>query len=93
MTEPPMSHIHANPKPLVTRIKRMRGQLDAVERSILGDGECGEVLQQLTAVRGALNGLILQLMEDHLRAHVAEGLEDADAELAPVLQVLKSYLK
>jgi DNA-binding FrmR family transcriptional regulator len=86
-----MSHLHHNSKPLVTRIRRMRGQLEAVERSILGEGECGAVLQQLAAVRGALNGLILQLMEDHLREHASPGLDDA--ELAPVIQVLRSYLK
>ena len=66
----------------------------SLERAIEGDTECGAVLQQLAAVRGAVNGLILQVMEGHLRAHVAgPGSSKRQDELLPVLAVLKSYLK
>jgi DNA-binding FrmR family transcriptional regulator len=45
-------------------------------------------------VRGAVNGLILQVMEGHLRSHVADiGNTKQQDELLPVLAVLKSYLK
>jgi DNA-binding FrmR family transcriptional regulator len=66
----------------------------SLERAIEGDEECGAVLQQLAAVRGAINGLILQVMEGHLRSHVAD-IENAKQqdELLPVLAVLKTYLK
>jgi DNA-binding FrmR family transcriptional regulator len=89
-----VSHIQENRKKLVARVRRINGQLASLERAIEGDTECGAVLQQLAAVRGAVNGLILQVMEGHLRAHVAEvgNIEQQD-ELLPVLAVLKSYLK
>lgn len=89
-----MSHIQENRKKLVARVRRIGGQLASLERAIAGDEECSAVLQQLAAVRGAVNGLILQVMEGHLRSHVADaGNTKQQDELLPVLAVLKSYLK
>ncbi|KZC16112.1 hypothetical protein RHOFW510R12_04715 [Rhodanobacter sp. FW510-R12] len=89
-----MSHIRENRKKLVARVRRIGGQVASLERAIEGDAECGAVLQQLAAVRGAINGLILQVMEGHLRSHVADaGDTKQQDELLPVLGVLKSYLK
>jgi DNA-binding FrmR family transcriptional regulator len=89
-----MSHVQENRKKLVARVRRINGQLASLERAIEGDEECGAVLQQLAAVRGAVNGLILQVMEGHLRAHVAgSGKAKQQDELLPVLAVLRSYLK
>lgn len=89
-----MSHIRENRKKLVARVRRIGGQVASLERAIEGDAECGAVLQQLAAVRGAVNGLILQVMEGHLRSHVADaGDTKQQDELLPVLGVLKSYLK
>ncbi len=89
-----MSHIQENRKKLVARVRRIGGQVASLERAIDGDAECGAVLQQLAAVRGAINGLILQVMEGHLRSHVAHaGNTKQQNELLPVLAVLKSYLK
>ena len=89
-----MSHIHENRKKLVARVRRIGGQVASLERAIEGVEECGAVLQQLAAVRGAVNGLILQVMEGHLRSHVADaGNTQQQDELLPVLAVLKSYLK
>ncbi|RCS31325.1 metal/formaldehyde-sensitive transcriptional repressor [Rhodanobacter denitrificans] len=89
-----MSHIHENRKKLVARVRRISGQVASLERAIKGEAECGAVLQQLAAVRGAVNGLILQVMEGHLRSHVADsGNTKQQDELLPVLAVLRSYLK
>lgn len=89
-----MSHVRENRKALLARVRRIEGQVAAIGKAIDGDAECGAVLQQLAAVRGAVNGLILQLLEGHLRLHVAgDGDEGRQDELAPVLAVLKSYLK
>jgi DNA-binding FrmR family transcriptional regulator len=89
-----MSHIREDQKKLVSRVRRISGQMASLERAIEGEQECGAVLQQLAAVRGAINGLILQVMEGHLRSHVAD-IENAKQqdELLPVLAVLKTYLK
>lgn len=89
-----MSHIREDSKKLIARVRRIGGQVASLERAIADDGECGAILQQLAAVRGAINGLILQIMEGHLTAHVADhGDARQQEELAPVLAVLKTYLK
>jgi len=88
-----MAHIKQDQKKLVARVRRIGGQVASLERAISGDTECGAVLQQLTAVRGAINGLILEVMEGHLKSHIAHDDPTEQAELAPVLSVLRSYLK
>lgn len=89
-----MSHIRENRKKLLARVRRISGQMASLERAIDGDAECGAVLQQLAAVRGAVNGLMLQVMEGHLRSHVAGGGNaNRQDELLPVIAVLRSYLK
>jgi DNA-binding FrmR family transcriptional regulator len=59
------------------------------------DRECSEVLQQLAAIRGAVNGMMLQVIEGHLTDHVVQEpvLEQREEDLAVVMQVIKSYLK
>ena len=88
-----MTHIKQDQKKLVVRVRRIGGQVASLERAIIGDTECGAILQQLTAVRGAVNGLILEVMEGHLRSHIAHDDPSQQDELAPVLSVLRSYLK
>jgi len=89
-----MAHVQGDSKRLIARVRRISGQLASVERAIADGTDCGAVLQQLAAVRGAVNGLILQVMEGHLTGHVAEhGNARQAEELAPVLAVLRSYMK
>lgn len=56
---------------LTARVRRIGGQVTALERALADHVECGAVLQQLAAVRGAVNGLVFELLESHLREHVA----------------------
>ncbi|MBO1078930.1 metal/formaldehyde-sensitive transcriptional repressor [Roseomonas haemaphysalidis] len=76
---------------LVNRVRRIGGQLQAVERALEGGADCAVTLQRVAAVRGAVAGLMDEIMLDHLRAHVAApGLSDAERqrgadELAAVL--------
>lgn len=88
-----MAHVKQDQKKLVARVRRIGGQVASLERALSGDTECGAILQQLTAVRGAINGLILEVMEGHLRSHIAHDDPAEQAELSPVLSVLRSYLK
>ena len=89
-----MAHLAKDNRKLVARVRRIGGQVAALERALTPDADCGAVLHQLAAVRGAVNGLILQVMEGHLRSHVADaGNTKQQDELLPVLAVLKSYLK
>lgn len=86
-----MSHVKHDKK-LLARVRRIGGQVQSLERALSEGGDCGAVLQQLAAVRGAVNGLILEVLEGHLRSHLVQDAE-REEELAPVLVVLRSYLK
>jgi DNA-binding FrmR family transcriptional regulator len=67
-----MTHAQTEKQKLLSRIRRIRGQLDAVERAIEEDAGCAAVLQQAAACRGALEGLIGEVVEDHIREHVMD---------------------
>jgi len=74
-----VSHVAAEKQKLLNRLKRLRGQIDALERAVDGDVECARVLQQATACRGALEGFIAEVIEDHIREHMVEpGLPPSD---------------
>jgi DNA-binding FrmR family transcriptional regulator len=87
-----MSHVKQDKK-LLARVRRIGGQVQSLERALSEDAECGAVLQQLAAVRGAVNGLILEVLEGHLRSHLHGDDATHAEELAPVIAVLRSYLK
>jgi DNA-binding FrmR family transcriptional regulator len=65
-----MSHTVANKGKLLNRIRRIRGQLEAVERALDTEAGCGVVLQRIAAARGAMNSLMSEVLEDHVRTHV-----------------------
>lgn len=88
-----MAHLAKDNRKLVARVRRIGGQVAALERALTPDADCGAVLHQLAAVRGAVNGLMLQVLEGHLREHVAPTNRRGQAELEPVMAVLRSYLK
>lgn len=87
-----MAHVTTNRNKIVARVRRIAGQVAAVERSVLADAECADTLHLVAAVRGAVAGLMDELVEDHLHAHVAAaGVTDAEraaaaAELAKLLR-------
>ena len=80
---------------LLTRVRRIQGQAAALERQLDQEGDCTAVLQQIAAIRGAVNGLMAAIMEGHLTDHVVREpeLEQRQQDLEAVLQVIKSYLK
>jgi len=90
-----MSHVAANKKPLITRVRRIRGQIDALERALEEDAECADILTQVAAVRGASQALMVEVLGDHLREHVAAPVDEATrhAEMAQVMAILKSYFR
>lgn len=90
-----MAHI-AGDKAMLARVRRLGGQVAALERALVAGEDCAAVLQQLAAVRGALNGLTVQVLDAHMRNHVAApGLSDARraAEVETVAALLRSYLR
>lgn len=91
-----MSHTALNKKPLLARIRRIKGQTEALERALESDQDCAVVLQQLAAVRGAVNGLMLEVLEGHVREHLgAANVPEAERarDLDLVVSVLRSYVK
>ena len=81
---------------LLNRVRRIRGQLEAVERALDQDASCAAILQQATACRGALNALIAEVVEDHIREHVMDPSaprDDPRAQAAEDLaEIIHSYL-
>jgi DNA-binding FrmR family transcriptional regulator len=55
---------------MLSRVRRIRGQVEAIERALDGGGECEDILQLVASCRGALNGLMAELIEGHVRFHV-----------------------
>jgi len=92
-----MSHITHNKTKLLARVRRMRGQVEAVERAVETDKDCADVLHQIAAVRGAINGLMAEVMESHIEMHVANPDIDSDAERSKgakeLIDVIRTYLK
>lgn len=78
---------------LVARVRRLRGQVEAVERALSEDKEdCAATLQLLAACRGAVNSLMAEVMEDHIREHVGRGRASQEVT-DDVLAIVRAYLK
>lgn len=91
-----MPHTIRDKKKLLARARRLRGQVDGIERALERDDECGAVLQQIAAIRGAANGLMGEVLEGHVREHL--GADDTSPEqrrddVEQVVAALRSYLK
>jgi DNA-binding FrmR family transcriptional regulator len=80
---------------LLQRVKKVRGQLEAVERSLSSDADCGDQLMLLAAVRGGVNSLMAEVLETHIRFHLADGAKEQIApELAEdLIDLVRAYLK
>ncbi len=86
-----VSHVHDDKK-ILTRVRRLQGQMNAVEQSLLNpETGCIQVLQQVAAIKGAINGLMNELIETHLREHVIGEATVNEEELAEFLKLLKRY--
>jgi DNA-binding FrmR family transcriptional regulator len=89
-------HIVADRQKLLDRVRRIAGQVGAVEKQLLGDAGCSETLQLVASVRGAVGSLMEELIEQHMREHVAlPGLTDAERMAASeeMLALIRRYGK
>ncbi len=77
-----MSHVAKEKTKLLNRLRRLRGQIEAMERAVNEDQECARVLQQATACRGAMDGFIAEVIEDHIRAQAADAPTKGEASQA-----------
>jgi DNA-binding FrmR family transcriptional regulator len=91
-----LPHSPEEKKRALTRVRRLRGQIDALERALEVGTECGPVLQQIAAVRGAVNGLMAGVLESHLREEFTQLGQATDAQKASVddvVSLVRSYLR
>jgi DNA-binding FrmR family transcriptional regulator len=78
---------------LVSRARRIRGQIEAVERALSNENEdCADTLRLLAACRGAINGLMAEVMEDHIRDHIG-GSKASQEVTDDLLAIVRAYLK
>jgi FrmR/RcnR family transcriptional regulator, repressor of frmRAB operon len=92
-----MSHTIKNKQELILRAKRIQGQVEALIRALTEERDCSEVLQLMSAARGAMNSLMAELLEGHIRDHVLDGKQKPSsrqrAAADEVIDMVKSYLK
>jgi DNA-binding FrmR family transcriptional regulator len=88
-----MSHLSKEKLDLVTRTKKAIGQLESVLRGLNDDEQCADVLQRLAAARGAINSLMGELLEDHIRNHMPRNSKSSEEAADDVIQIVRTYLK
>jgi DNA-binding FrmR family transcriptional regulator len=81
---------------LLSRIKRLAGQIDAAERSVTEDTECADILMLLAAIRGGVNSLMAEILEDHIRLHIAQPhrrTQSPEELTEDLIGLVRAYLK
>jgi DNA-binding FrmR family transcriptional regulator len=82
---------------LIARVRRIRGQVEAVERALVEERGCYDVLQTVAAARGALNSLVGEMIEDHVRYHVLDPDKKVPAKRAraadELIDIVRAYVK
>lgn len=90
-----MSHTIREKQKLLSRVRRIRGQLDAIERALEEEQGCAPVLQQITSCRGAMSGLLAVVLEDHIRTHLVDAgpTDEHGSGTEQLIEVVHSYFK
>lgn len=92
-----MGHTARDREKLLLRIKRIRGQVDGIQRALEADGDCFVVLQTVAACRGALTGLMNEIIDGHVREHILAPAERPTAAQRraseQLLEIIKAFLK
>ena len=88
-----MAHISSDPdKKLLARVRRIRGQMEGIERAIEESTDCYALLQQTAAARGALSGLMAELIEGRIRHHVLQDTKNGKGA-EELIEIVRSYLR
>ena len=92
-----MKHSISDKQRLLNRVRRLRGQVDALERALDREAGCTEVMQLLTAARGAISGIMAEVIEDHIHMHmIDENRKPSRSEARAaeeLVDVLRSYIR
>ncbi len=92
-----MSHtFFEGKKRLINRVRRISGQVEAISKLLQEEGDCSRILQTIAACKGALDGLMAEVIEGHIRFHVVNPDVNPNSERSrsarTLIQVIKSYL-
>jgi DNA-binding FrmR family transcriptional regulator len=92
-----LAHTAAEKKALLTRVNRIQGQLESIRQAIEQEKECADVLQQIAACRGAVNSLLVEIVEGEIRFHVLgknARVDSREARAAEnLVEILRRYIK
>lgn len=92
-----MSHTIREKQKLLARVRRIRGQVEAVERALESEAGCEQVMHLLASTRAAMAGLTAEVVEDHVRTHLVEGDTGSGAErreaVEQLVAVVRTYLR
>ena len=92
-----MSHTITQKKKLLARVRRIRGQVESIERALNNEAECDQVMHLIAGVRGAMAGLMAEVVEDHVRTHLVDADKHPEAlnsdAAEQLLDVVRTYLK
>ena len=92
-----MAHTIREKQKLLARVRRLRGQVEAIERALESESACEQVMHLIAGARGAMAGLMAEVVEDHVRNHLVDAtahpgaLDNEAAE--QLLDVVRTYLK
>ena len=92
-----MSHTIREKQKLLIRVRRLRGQVEAIERALEGESSCDKVMHLIAGVKGATSSLMAEVMEDHVREHFVEAKGKSTGSLAEaaerLIDVVHAYIK
>jgi DNA-binding FrmR family transcriptional regulator len=90
-----MSHTRESKGKLLARVRRIKGQVLAIEKALDSEQECSDILQLIAATRGAINGLMNEVVEGHIRHHVLSTKPTAAERNGAdeLMDIVRSYLK
>ena len=92
-----MAHIIRDQKKMLNRVRRIRGQVESIEHAIGRGADCADILHTISACRGAINSLMVEVFDSHIRFHVADPDQNPNSEKAratqELLDVIRTYLR
>jgi DNA-binding FrmR family transcriptional regulator len=90
-----MTHTIREKKRLLARIRRIRGQVESIERSLEEEAECEKVMHLIAGIRGSLASLMAEVVEDHVRAHLVtrNSAPDENDAAEQLIEIVHAYLK
>lgn len=91
-----MAHTIREKTKLLNRVRRIRGQVDAIERALESEQECSETLRLIAACRGAMNSLMAEVLEGHIRFHLMQpdgSPKSRDEAGEQLIDIVRAYLR